>query len=76
MNGKKAKKLRGIAQSLSVGMPSVEYTDINPGSKRFEYMDRNGKTRTFSVPTSTRVLIDTCTRKIYKNLKRLRPSSL
>lgn len=76
MNGKRAKKLRAIAQSLSVGMSSAEYTEINPRLKRFEYMDRNGKTRTFSVPTCTRVLIDNCTRKIYKNLKRLRPNSL
>ena len=55
MNGRKAKKLRKVAQMLTVGKPMAQYEDraLNPRK-----------------PTRrTRFLYD-CTRLAYKNLKR------
>lgn len=55
MNGRKAKKLRKLAQMLSVGKPNAQYEDRALNHRR---------------PTHrTRFLYD-CTRLVYKNLKR------
>lgn len=56
MNGRSAKRIRKLAQQMSVGLPNVQYTDkaLNPRK-----------------PTRrTRFLYD-CTRLIYHNLKKL-----
>lgn len=55
MNGRNAKKLRKIAQEISVGKPLVQYEDRALNRRR---------------PTHrTRLLYD-CTRLIYRNLKK------
>ena len=54
MNGRQAKKLRKLAQMISVGKPNVQYEERALNPRR---------------PTSrTRFLYD-CTRLIYRNLK-------
>ena len=55
MNGRRAKKLRKLAQMISVGKPLAQYEDRALNRRR---------------PTHrTRFLYD-CTRLVYKNLKR------
>lgn len=69
MNGKRAKALRNLARSLTVGMPDAEYQNINRKNKIYKALDRNGKEISIPIPTYTRVLIDNCTRKVYQRLK-------
>lgn len=55
MNGRKAKKLRKLAQMLSVGKPIVQYEEKALNPRR---------------PTNRTRLMHDCTRLVYKNLKR------
>lgn len=55
MNGRKAKKLRKIAQTLSVGKPVVQYEERALNARR---------------PFNRTRLMHDCTRLVYKNLKR------
>ena len=63
MNGKKAKKLRKTARENSVGMPEVEYI-----LTKIHLINYPGLPR--PVMCGTVVLKDTCTRALYKQLKR------
>lgn len=55
MNGRKAKKLRKVAQMLSVGKPVVQYEEKALNQRR---------------PFNRTRLMHDCTRLVYKNLKR------
>lgn len=63
MNGKKAKQLRKKAREYSIGMPEVEYDLTQKHMINRPEFDR-------PVMCGTVVLKDTCTRALYKQLKR------
>lgn len=63
MNGKKAKKLRQKAREYSAGVPEVEY---NLTKKHLIELPNLPK----PVMCGTVELKDTCTRSLYKQLKR------
>ncbi len=72
MNGKKAKKLRRMAEHLSVGIPAVAYEGGIPPVFRdisLPMEPLNIKKIVGGVPLR---LVNECTRKIYKELKRIR----
>lgn len=63
MNGKKAKKLRKTAREYSIGMPEVEYDFTQKHMINRPEFDR-------PIMCGTVVMKDTCTRALYKQLKR------
>lgn len=63
MNGKKAKQLRKKAREYSIGMPEVEYDLTQKHLINYPGLPR-------PVMCGTVVLKDTCTRALYKKLKR------
>lgn len=63
MNGKKAKKLRKTARENSVGMPEVEYDLTQKHMINRPEFDR-------PIMCGTVVMKETCTRALYKQLKR------
>ena len=63
MNGKKAKQLRKKAREYSIGMPEVEY-DLT----QKHMINRPEFVR--PIMCGTVVMKDTCTRALYKQLKR------
>lgn len=63
MNGKKAKKLRKAAREYSIGMPEVEYTLTQKHMINRPEFDK-------PIMCGTVVMKDTCTRALYKQLKR------
>lgn len=63
MNGKKAKQLRKKAGEYSIGMPEVEYDLTQKHMINRPEFDR-------PIMCGTVVMKDTCTRALYKQLKR------
>lgn len=63
MNGKKAKQLRKKAREYSIGMPEVEYDLTQKHMINRPEFDR-------PIMCGTVVMKDTCTRALYKQLKR------
>lgn len=63
MNGKKAKQLRKKAREYSIGMPEVEYDLTQKHMINRPEFDR-------PIMCGTVVMKDTCTRALYKKLKR------
>lgn len=63
MNGKKAKQLRKAARENSIGMPEVEYKLTRKHLIEHPNLPK-------PVMCGTVVMKDTCTRALYKKLKR------
>ena len=64
MNGKKAKKLRKLAQQLTIGKPDVYYENMVTGMA----ITPTGGLKPFSNPPT--IALGYCTRKVYKRLKK------
>ena len=63
MRGKKAKALRRLARSMTVGAPYREYDKTN--------VRRYKNDRGMAFETGTIMLAEGCTRAVYKQLKRI-----
>ena len=66
MNAKKAKKLRSLANQSTLGMPMVDYSTNHQPAQYTVFQGIPIKTAK-GVPQK---LVTTCTRKVYKDLKR------
>lgn len=66
MNQKKAKSLRKIARSCSIGLPEVDYLGH---ADRRKHARRHGGYIPMSMREGTRRLLPASTRAVYKELK-------
>ena len=72
MNGKKAKRLKGFAQTLTVGMPNASYVEGRP-KVSVPIMSAAGVVVNYNtIPGIPTTLHPDCTRKVYKQLKRIK----
>ena len=70
MNGKKARAVRQAARNATTGMPYAEYRVIKTKTVVANVRGEDGKLRAQQVQHRTFGLIENCTRKHIKMLKR------
>ena len=69
MNSKKCKRLRTLARNMTTGQPNAEYRITTPAKPQQNGHDLNGNP-TYWTPQSTQALTATCTKGVYRRLKK------
>ena len=67
MRGKRAKELRAMAQSVSVGKDYINWEDWSPPV--FKEADLDGNTYVIKTSKGIPARLGDCTRRLYKRLK-------